>query len=48
MFVRYRASNEAKWQLLTTISAGATSLVLKSWQWGLFPSVYPYKLKLEK
>ena len=41
-FNSYKTANLAKWTLLADISAAATSMILQTWQGGLFPSVFPY------
>lgn len=37
-FANYNTTNNAKWQLLSWISAGSTSFTLLTWQWALFPA----------
>lgn len=41
-------NNNAYWNLLGTLTAWATTMTIKDSRWGLFPSVYPYQLTLEK
>ena len=44
-YVKYTGTNEAKAQFAAPVSASATSFILGAWQWGLFPSVFPFKIK---
>jgi len=46
--VNYRETNLAKWQLVAGISAAQTTINLKAWEWDLFPSVFPFMVKIEK
>lgn len=48
VFVNYKQTNLAKWQLFAGISASQTSLILKSGYGDLFPTTFPFKLKLEQ
>ena len=47
-FVNNKQTNLAEWQLFAWISASQTSLILKTSQWWLFPSTFPFNLKIEK
>lgn len=47
-FQNYKATNLAKWRLLTGIGSSTTSMVLESWQGDLFPDEFPFLLKIEK
>lgn len=47
-FKNYKWTNLAKWQLKAGISAWAWTIILKAWQWDLFPSTFPFPLKIEK
>ncbi len=42
------STNLAKWQFAAGISASQTTVNLKTWEGGLFPSTFPFKLKLEQ
>jgi hypothetical protein len=48
MFINYQTANLAKGRLKAGISASAWSIILDTNQWDLFPSTYPYLLKIEK
>ena len=48
VFVNYKQNNLAKGQLFAWISAAQTTLTLKSGEGDLFPSTFPFLLKLEK
>ncbi len=47
-YVKYTATNLASGTLLAGISAGATSLILSTGQGDLFPTTFPFKVKLEQ
>jgi len=47
-FQNYKSANLATGTIKTWISAWVTSLILGTWQGDLFPSTYPYFLKIEK
>lgn len=47
-YENYKNTNNAQWELLVWISASATSIILKTGQGGLFPSTFPFLLKLEQ
>jgi hypothetical protein len=47
-FQNYKNTNNAQGQLLAGISASATSLILGSGQWALFPSTFPFFIKMEQ
>jgi len=44
----YKTSNNASWLLLSSLGASWTTAILKTWQWALFPSTYPFLLTIEK
>jgi len=46
--INYKETNLAKWQLSAWISAANTTLNLKAWEWDLFPSVFPFIIKVEQ
>ena len=47
-YVKYSGTNLASGTLLAGISAGATSLILSTGQGDLFPTTFPFKVKLEQ
>lgn len=47
-YVKYTATNLASGTLLAGIAAGATSLILSTGQGDLFPTTFPFKVKLEQ
>ena len=47
-FQNYKNSNNAQGQLLAGISASATSLILQAGQGTLFPSTFPFFIKVEQ
>ena len=47
-FNKYQTANNAKGALDVGMSAGATTLILETWQGALFPSAYPYFLTIEE
>jgi len=47
-FQNYKTANIATGTISVWISAWATSVILNTWQGDLFPSSYPYLLKIEK
>lgn len=46
--INYKWANNWQWTLLNPITAIWTTMVLSSWQWDRFPSVYPYLLTIKK
>jgi len=46
-FNNYVPQNNAQWQILAGISAGATTVILQSGQGGRFPSIFPYLCELK-
>ena len=47
-YLKYTATNLASGTLLAGIAAGATSLILSTGQGDLFPTTFPFKVKLEQ
>lgn len=47
-FKRYRTANNATATPIWAISSSATTVILTTWQWERFPSVYPYLLTIEE
>jgi len=47
-YVKYTSANICEGTLLAGIAAGATSLILTTGQGDLFPTTFPFKVKLEQ
>lgn len=48
VLINYKETNLAKWQLSAWISAAQTTINLNAWEWDLFPSIFPFMIKLEQ
>lgn len=46
--IAYQTANLARGKLLNPINAAGVTLILQSWQGGLFPATYPYFLLIEQ
>lgn len=44
----YKYNNQATSQAIASISAGATSVILETGKWGLFPSTYPFQVLMQQ